>query len=146
MSTSRSCGTCTLCCKVFGVDPLNKPRNTWCEHCDIGKGCRIYEDRPDECRSFECLWLQGPDIIPEEMAPVHTKVILTSHPELPLNVGGKQVLLIQFHEAQPGAAERPIVRRYIELLRSHGMACIVVPPGSGNRTMLLPWIPEDIDA
>jgi Fe-S-cluster containining protein len=72
------CGSCTMCCKVLGVKgevrgvPLKKPRAGWCEHCDIGKGCKVYEDRPEVCSTFECMWLsarkQGIEV-PDELRP-----------------------------------------------------------------------------
>jgi hypothetical protein len=46
-----------MCCKLPAVAELNKPPQTWCAHCDIGKGCKIYEQRPDDCRTFYCGWL-----------------------------------------------------------------------------------------
>ncbi len=65
----RSCGTCTLCCKVIAVDSLGKAPGTWCAHCQRNKGCAIYETRPDECRDFYCHWMVekglGPDWKPE---------------------------------------------------------------------------------
>ncbi|WP_113553175.1 hypothetical protein [Rhizobiales bacterium] len=51
----RACGTCTLCCRLPDIDALEKPANAWCRHC-TGAGCRIYEDRPQLCRDFLCLW------------------------------------------------------------------------------------------
>jgi hypothetical protein len=53
----RACGDCTLCCKLEGIRELNKRAWQWCQHCAIGKGCRIYAERPDPCRNFRCLWL-----------------------------------------------------------------------------------------
>lgn len=70
------CGTCTACCRVFAIPPLNKPAGTWCQHCTIGKGCNIYDERPPACIDFECLWLQsqaqkgaaklGPELRPDK--------------------------------------------------------------------------------
>ena len=48
-----------MCCKVYRIPVLNKQEGKWCAHCAIGSGCRIYEDRPEQCRSFVCLWLPG---------------------------------------------------------------------------------------
>src|SRR4051794_24207443 len=39
----RSCGTCTLCCKVVGVLEIDKPGGVWCRHCVSGKHCAIYD-------------------------------------------------------------------------------------------------------
>jgi hypothetical protein len=55
--SGRSCGTCTLCCKVLAIEALEKPSDTWCKHCSIGKGCTIYDTRPGECRTFHCSYL-----------------------------------------------------------------------------------------
>lgn len=54
-----SCGTCTLCCKIMGVPELHKLPGEWCQHVDPKKGCMIYDDRPQVCIDFECLWLQA---------------------------------------------------------------------------------------
>jgi hypothetical protein len=54
---SRSCGTCTLCCKVYDVPVLAKPEGKWCSHCSPGKGCGIWQSRPAFCREFQCLWI-----------------------------------------------------------------------------------------
>ena len=52
----RSCGSCSLCCKVMDV-PDVKPRHDWCQHADPGHGCKIYSHRPEPCKSFHCMWL-----------------------------------------------------------------------------------------
>lgn len=72
---TRSCGDCTLCCKVLRVVDLAKPAGTWCQHCDAGKGCRIYEDRPESCRAFSCLYLQESSL-GEEWRPKDSKLVL----------------------------------------------------------------------
>ncbi len=53
----RSCEACTMCCKLLSIEALNKPRSQWCEHCDVGAGCKIYEERPSECQTFYCGYL-----------------------------------------------------------------------------------------
>ena len=53
----KTCGSCTLCCKVVGVAELKKPADVWCGHCNKAKGCKIYDTRPLECRTFYCLFL-----------------------------------------------------------------------------------------
>jgi hypothetical protein len=53
---ARACGSCTLCCRLPDIDALEKPANDWCRHCIDGEGCRIYEQRPQLCRDFLCLW------------------------------------------------------------------------------------------
>lgn len=57
--TDATCGSCTMCCKLMGVPELDKPPGEWCKHCDPKVGCTIYDDRPESCKDFECLWLQA---------------------------------------------------------------------------------------
>jgi uncharacterized protein len=73
---SRTCGECTLCCKVLGVGELNKPSGRQCDLVQIGKGCGDYENRPQSCHDFECLWLVS-TIMPDTMRPDRTKAVFT---------------------------------------------------------------------
>jgi hypothetical protein len=72
---ARDCGTCTMCCKVLGIPELKKPRGDWCEHCDIGKGCKIYDQRPKVCRGFNCVYILDPDF-PEEWKPNNSRMVV----------------------------------------------------------------------
>lgn len=72
---ARSCGSCTLCCKVMAVAKLDKPAGRWCVHIAQGRGCAAYEARPSSCRDFSCGWLMQPGI-PEALRPDRSKVIL----------------------------------------------------------------------
>ena len=72
----RSCGGCTLCCKVLGVPTLANPRGTWCRHCERGVGCRIYEAPPAECCAFLCGWLVSERFGPE-WKPERSKMVIT---------------------------------------------------------------------
>ena len=67
----NNCGTCTACCRIFEIPELAKPAGKWCEHCEIGRGCTIYNERPAVCQEFECLWLlsQQRDDPREHLAP-----------------------------------------------------------------------------
>ncbi len=58
----RSCGTCTLCCRLPEIDAFDKPADVWCTHCVAGQGCSIYADRPSVCRDFLCLWMTREDL------------------------------------------------------------------------------------
>jgi hypothetical protein len=71
----RSCGSCTLCCKVMGIEELSKPIGQWCQHCSPGTGCKIHESRPNECREFYCAYLVAPHL-GEEWKPDRSKMVL----------------------------------------------------------------------
>jgi hypothetical protein len=72
----RSCEGCTMCCKLLSIEALNKPRLQWCTHCDIGVGCKIYEERPPECRTFYCGYLAEPGI-GEHWKPTKSKMVVS---------------------------------------------------------------------
>lgn len=60
----RSCGTCTLCCRLPDIDFFDKPANQFCVHCLESQGCSIYSDRPSLCRDFLCLWRTDGNLSP----------------------------------------------------------------------------------
>lgn len=49
----------------MGVTALEKPAGRWCSHFSKSGGCRIYADRPVDCRVFNCLWLLTDALGPE---------------------------------------------------------------------------------
>jgi hypothetical protein len=90
----RSCGTCTMCCKVYLIRELNKPAGQWCVHCVQGSGCGIHARRPPSCREFFCSWLVDPNLGPEWKPEVsrfvlsadatHKAIMVTVDPGRPL--------------------------------------------------------------
>jgi hypothetical protein len=75
--SGRSCGTCTLCCKVLSIGELGKPQGEWCRHCDIGRSCKVYDDRPSECRTFYCGYLTWP-MTDDHWVPARCKMVIVS--------------------------------------------------------------------
>ena len=74
-NAARSCGTCTLCCKLLRIAELDKPQGVWCAHARPGQGCAIYAERPKECRTFHCGYLVAPELS-EEWFPQRSKIVL----------------------------------------------------------------------
>jgi hypothetical protein len=65
LAPGRTCGTCTLCCKIYAIRELNKPAGRWCVHAERDRGCKIYNERPDTCRGFYCMWRVDATLGPE---------------------------------------------------------------------------------
>lgn len=76
----KECGTCTKCCEgwlqanIRGHEMYpGKP----CFFIEIGKGCKDYENRPQEpCKDFLCSWMKI-DEMPEEFKPENSGVIMS---------------------------------------------------------------------
>jgi hypothetical protein len=104
----RSCGECQACCTVTGVWEMHKPDYTRCPNqCD--SGCAIYENRPNTCRNFSCLWQSG--LLPgdERRRPDKMGVVF----EVREDDQGKR---IQAWEVWPGAFNEPNVAFLINRL------------------------------
>ena len=71
----RSCKGCTLCCKLLAIAELEKPRATWCMHCDVKAGCQIHGAHPAECKEFYCGYLTN-SALEERWAPTKSKMVL----------------------------------------------------------------------
>ena len=56
----KTCGGCTLCCKLVSVEELQKPATRCCDHQIPGTGCGIYGERPLSCQLYQCTWLKVP--------------------------------------------------------------------------------------
>ncbi len=65
-----------MCCKLLSIGAIQKPRLQWCTHCDVGKGCSIYDQRPQECRTFYCGYLLD-SAIEDFWMPAKSKMVLT---------------------------------------------------------------------
>ena len=74
---SRACGDCVACCQVLNINEpdMVKPADQMCMHC-TGKGCGIYEARPQVCRTWDCVWRRI-GTMPLETRPDHLGVLFT---------------------------------------------------------------------
>lgn len=65
----RSCGSCSMCCKLMSIPVFNKADGQWCSHAKpgtgSGTGCSIHSERPVFCRGFYCHWMLTPGLGPQ---------------------------------------------------------------------------------
>jgi len=111
------------------IPELDKPDNTWCKDCEVGKGCRNYEQRPRVCRDFFCGYISNP-ALDECWNPVTAHFILRATGSL---------LVVQVDPQRPDAWKR---EPYYSALRDHARtlcpqgALIIVKIGNRNILML----------
>lgn len=130
MAVLRPCGGCTLCCKVLQVPSIEKTEGAWCPHCDKGRGCTVYEKRPQECRDFSCLWRLG--FFRDKDRPDKVKCVFSvNEPK-----EGKEQMMVCY-ESHPGASRGKQARQVIEACLKKGVAVYVMSP-DGKRSMSLP--------
>jgi len=133
----RACGSCTLCCKLLGIPELGKAKNEWCKYCEIGSGCRIYDERPAPCREFLCGYLSW-EMTGEHWFPARSKMVIA--PEY----DGER-LVIHVDPARPNAwREQPYYSdiKTWAALAARDLRQIVV--SIGNRSIVI--LPEeDVD-
>ena len=78
----KTCGECTLCCKVLDIVELAKPAGKLCGDCvrSGSGGCGIYATRPQVCRSYECLW-KGDRAMSQQLRPDRVGTLLMEDPD-----------------------------------------------------------------
>jgi hypothetical protein len=110
------CGECQACCMAVGVHEVEKPMWTPCKHqCETG--CGIYEDRPDSCRGYYCLYQAGMLTGGVEMRPDKLGIIFD------FRATSTDGDAISAWEVREGAADDP---RVMEMLRKIGDTFIVI--------------------
>lgn len=77
----------------MGVSALEKPAGRWCRRFRRASGCDAYDDRPDDCRIFNCLWLLT-EALDEEWKPTRAGFLLHSE------AGGAR-LIVECDPARP---------------------------------------------
>lgn len=89
----NDCGNCTYCCTVMKVKELNKGAHTPCVHCHEGTGCTIYDERPESCRVYECLWFRSQRFdkpLPADIRPDRCNVVIGT-----VNNGNEIILYVE---------------------------------------------------
>ncbi|MCO5730023.1 hypothetical protein [Rhizobium sp. SSA_523] len=74
-AAARSCHGCTLCCVLPEIDEFEKPADIACTHCAIGQGCTAYDQRPQVCRNFLCLWVTD-DRVAQAWQPLSSHMVV----------------------------------------------------------------------
>lgn len=128
LTPGRQCGNCTACCKTLAVRELHKAANEWCAHCTKGVGCQTYTVRPQECRDFECAWLQG--ALKDGDRPDKLRAVLwTARFTLP---SGRRIDVLNVCELSPHARERARVNEIGRDAAKTGALVLFWPPKVGS--------------
>jgi len=118
----RSCGPCQACCSVLGVPELGKLSGDPCPHA-CSKGCGTYQNRPESCRAYECLWLQG--LFREEDRPDQIGLVVDT------NKTGTMVVVREIHE---GDFDKPEAQNFVRSIPKELTVYVMLK--NGKRVIL----------
>lgn len=131
----RSCGSCTACCTLLSIPELQKPEATKCSH-QCQWGCGIYGERPESCRVFECLWLQGAlgrKYKPDECGLMVSMMYKTKWGDLPA-----------IYETRKDAVLGPLGVALLAKFAREKVRCVVIHH-DGTRSIMLPHGSESLN-
>lgn len=139
----RTCGTCSLCCKVYAVPELNKPVGRWCVYSVRGGGCSNHLNRPHVCRQFFCSWRFDPHLGPE-WKPEVCRFVMSADPAY-------QALTVSVDPGMPTAWKREpyygMLKRFSEaffridrkiLVNLNGHVTVVLPDRDVPLGLIVP--------
>lgn len=126
------CQDCTGCCEVFEVKEVNKAFGEPCKFLGktpFGKGCTVYDVRPDACRHYICLWLDSqrrPEVekLSNKLRPNVCKVVMG----WPWGVD-RETLFVYPYPGHPDAWRKPPVSDHLKMILSRGGKIVVVLQG-----------------
>jgi hypothetical protein len=132
----RPCGDCIACCVLPLIDTpeLKKPEGQVCPNC-TGKGCAIYDSRPDVCRTFNCAWKRITSM-PPETRPDRLGVMFTLERHLPPRNVFEHLYFVGVATGDPRALESPLAQDALRML-SEGALPVFVSAG-GTKTLVHP--------
>lgn len=132
------CGTCTMCCRNLGIgdtfrgEPFHKPAGKWCEHCAIGHGCKVYEERPDTCREFQCVYLAGKMLgepLDIGLRPDHCGVVVSPTTD-------ERRFAVTVDANKPDAWRRGMIYRFLMSMVRGGIALTLSTGNTKHKTMI----------
>lgn len=123
------CQDCDGCCRVFEVKAVDKAFGEPCRHLGptlFGHGCQIYNERPDACRRYVCLWLDSqrrPEVetMPEAMRPDVTHCVLG----WPWGTD-RETLFVYPYPGFDDAWQKPPVSQHLKGILARGGKVVVV--------------------
>jgi hypothetical protein len=132
----RPCGDCIACCVVPLIDTpeLKKPEGEVCPNCS-GKGCAIYDSRPEVCRTFNCAWKRIPSM-PPETRPDKLGVMFTLERHLPPRNVFEHLYFVGVATGDPRALDSPMTQDVVRML-SEGALPVFVSV-AGTKTLVHP--------
>jgi hypothetical protein len=134
----RTCGDCTLCCKLVPVRDkrtgLNKDANTKCRHQSHARGCGVYNTvaMPMPCRMWSCRWVAEEPGTEKLSRPDRSGYVLDLMPDFVTAVDNDtgetrkiEIIQVWIDPRRPDAHRDPALRAYLGKLAQQGVAALI---------------------
>ena len=134
-SSTNHCGRCSLCCRLLGIDALEKMPNVWCKFCKPGRGgCQIHNqpEFPEECADYVCLWLQSHHEgapFADDLRPDRCQVVIDKRL-------GENIHNVRCNIGYPHAWKDPRVQKVLQTLADIEGSTVVLVTESGEERVL----------
>lgn len=124
-----ACDECDLCCRVIGVEEIDKPRGHACPHLVAGKKgggcCGIFERQPESCRMFFCGWRASQYLSPKHRMPItmrpdHCGVVIG-----PIDEENESKIYLNVDPGRPDSWKDPDVLEYIKTYIRNGVEVVL---------------------
>lgn len=123
------CGRCTLCCELLPVPWMDSPADDSCKECDVGVGCKIWNNGvSNDCRNFQCIYNEL-DNLPIELRPDRCKIIFE-------NVDGS-IFLGTMHPNYNEAYKDKIIENQVKIILKKGIS-IVFTSSTIKKSLVFP--------
>ena len=123
------CDKCTLCCKLIDVPWMDSPAGEWCKECNIGIGCKIYDDGiSNDCLNYKCAYNDIVDA-PIELRPDKCKIIFE-------NVDGS-IFLGTMHPDHNDSYKKKIIETQVKILLLKGIS-VVFTSSTIDKSLVFP--------
>lgn len=129
---TRECGECTACCKTHIGTEMKTRGGDYCDHCQIGQGCSIYEQRPVACQVYRCVWVCGKG--EEGYRPDRLGVVVDLKG---IEFLDEEIVAINFWEVEKGATKKPQVEAWM-ISNIEGGNIVVCRPYGEEPTYYFP--------
>lgn len=133
----RECGECVACCKILEIraPELQKSADTLCQYC-TGVGCGIYENRPEVCRTWYCLWRRIPSM-PDDLRPDKCGVVFSLDAHNPPRILFESIYIVARAVDDSDALAKPAAASAVAMFIEQGALPVWIS-FKGQKKMIYP--------
>ena len=129
VTPGRKCGDCSECCTNLGVHEINTQGHQPCPY-QCGSGCSIYKERPLDCRTFSCFWLEG--AFADDHRPDKIGTVIHGSTDETRKIFGPTHALVDTSITKEQIFSTGARKMVLDLILESGNSAVVTGPGWGT--------------